>query len=147
MHRLLMLLVVLFYASAVTAGDKIYKWTDDEGNVHFGSKPPAAAEAEKVTVKTHDPGDAASKDLERIKKENEKAQKARKEKAAEQAKQAADEATKRERCARARTQLANLQSATRVYDTDDAGNRVHIDQEKREEAMKKVQEVIDKSCS
>ncbi len=39
--------VILFSSAAALAG-KIYKWTDVEGNVHYGSEKPADADAEKM---------------------------------------------------------------------------------------------------
>ncbi len=45
---LICLLMVLTASDGVLA--EIYKWTDDEGKVHFGDSPPAASESESVDL-------------------------------------------------------------------------------------------------
>lgn len=49
-----LILVLLHAALLVMApaalGEDIYKWVDEDGNTHFGSRPPAAAQAEEVEV-------------------------------------------------------------------------------------------------
>jgi len=60
-------MVILFSSSTVPAG-KIYKWTDAEGKVHYGSEKPAGAEAEKMKVDTGKTGvDRGAKALDDLK--------------------------------------------------------------------------------
>ncbi len=47
--RALLALLAILAAPASAAGD-VYKWTDAEGRVHFGDRPPADAAAEEVKI-------------------------------------------------------------------------------------------------
>lgn len=43
-------LLALLTAVVTTAPAEIYKWTDAQGNVHFGDQPPKSAASETVTL-------------------------------------------------------------------------------------------------
>lgn len=47
--QVFVLLLMMFWVSASQATD-MYKWMDEEGNVHFGDKPPPKDAAEKETI-------------------------------------------------------------------------------------------------
>ncbi len=49
MKRLLWVLLPLLVGQALAAG-KIYTWTDDDGNVHYGDRPPQNVQAEEITM-------------------------------------------------------------------------------------------------
>ena len=50
MIRSCLVLVLLLISTVATAGS-IHKWTDKNGKVHFGDRPPAGVKTENVTVK------------------------------------------------------------------------------------------------
>ncbi|VVT02741.1 hypothetical protein MARINON1_52488 [Marinobacter salarius] len=52
MRILFTLLIIL----ASTAYGQVYKWTDENGNVHFGTQPPPGQQ-EEVTIRDSSPGD------------------------------------------------------------------------------------------
>ncbi len=45
-----LLLTVFAAGSLIAAEPKVYKWTDENGTVHFSAEPPAAAAAEEVKL-------------------------------------------------------------------------------------------------
>ncbi|EAR09558.1 DUF4124 domain-containing protein [Reinekea blandensis] len=49
LQRFLCLLILLTPLSVLAAG-KIYTWTDDDGNVYYGDRPPTEIEAEEITI-------------------------------------------------------------------------------------------------
>ncbi|MFO1430854.1 MAG: DUF4124 domain-containing protein [Candidatus Competibacteraceae bacterium] len=51
MQLLLLLSLVVFLPSAV-AQEAIYRWQDAQGNIHYGSKPPADVRAESMGTRT-----------------------------------------------------------------------------------------------
>jgi glutaredoxin len=55
MRALLLLLTVsgAFCAAAAFAGD-VYKWTDVDGRVHFGDRPPEGAPAQEIRIRSLD---------------------------------------------------------------------------------------------
>lgn len=46
-------LLSLFAGAQALAWGEIYKWKDEQGNVHFGDRPPASARTERVEVKVN----------------------------------------------------------------------------------------------
>lgn len=50
--RALLALLAILAAPPSAAGD-VYKWTDAEGRVHFGDRPPAEAVTEEVKIRSH----------------------------------------------------------------------------------------------
>lgn len=50
MKRALLLAVLFFGVIASSHAGKIYKWTDEKGQIHYSTFPPAQAETEKVRV-------------------------------------------------------------------------------------------------
>ena len=61
MRAFLCLFAVLFlFTSQTTLADKIYRWVDANGQVHFGSQPPAQnLQAEEVVLRIQQPSAAA----------------------------------------------------------------------------------------
>jgi len=48
--RIALVLSVFAAGSLIAAEPKVYKWTDDDGTIHFSAEPPAAAAAEEVKL-------------------------------------------------------------------------------------------------
>lgn len=57
MRAFMYLFAVLFlFTSQASFADKIYRWTDAEGQIHFGSHPPAQSkQTEEVVIRAHSP--------------------------------------------------------------------------------------------
>ncbi len=49
--RLVVLIAGVMFALPALAGDPIHRWTDAQGRVHFGDRPPADAQSEVVEVR------------------------------------------------------------------------------------------------
>lgn len=54
LYRIALLLSLFLAAPAWSAG--VYRWTDADGNVHFGDEPPAQRKAETVELKYNEMG-------------------------------------------------------------------------------------------
>jgi len=52
--RVVVVILALFVAAGGTAAAGVYKWTDAEGRVHFGDRPPAGAASETVAIPSVD---------------------------------------------------------------------------------------------
>ena len=153
MKRVIFLLFValtlmLLGASSSTFAGKIYKWTDSNGKVHYGERPPSG-NAKQMRVPTTAPygatpapkpsnkTDAASKFLESIaterKEKNEAAEKSAKEKAIYD-----------KNCSNARKRVAALKQGGRQYEVNEKGERNYLDeaaiQSRLNEAQSKVKE-------
>lgn len=50
MRQILLVLLISLIAGQVLAESKIYTWTDADGNVHYGDRPPKDANADEVSL-------------------------------------------------------------------------------------------------
>jgi hypothetical protein len=53
LYILLVLLGGTVYLSQALAAESIYRWVDEDGNVHFGNRAPQGVEAVQINVKPH----------------------------------------------------------------------------------------------
>lgn len=132
--------------TTVNAG--VYKWTDKNGNVHFGDHPVNQDEATELIIDTesragitHSSGD--NKERARMTKELEEDRKTRKEK---RDKIKAEKKKRQERCARAKDRLRRYQNANSIYKLNKKGERVYYSNEERAAKEKKLNKTIAKNC-
>ena len=52
MQSLLLLLILAVFLPPAVAQEAIYRWQDAQGNIHYGSKPPADVRAESMGTRT-----------------------------------------------------------------------------------------------
>lgn len=125
---------------------KIYKWTDADGQVHYSQLPPTGVESEAVKGPAKVDSDAA---LEALRARSKAFDERRTESAKAADKAGTDAASADERKARCdgiRTQIERFQNAQRVYETDASGQRVRLDPETRTARLAALQTDLDKSC-
>lgn len=127
---------------------ELYKWTDEQGKVHYSDQPPTlkaqtirspSAGQEAITSEAKKSLDAQDQDFLKRKKE---AEEARKKAEAE----AEKERVQRENCAKARNNLNVLQNTPRVYTTNAAGQRVYMDEAARASSLASSQKAISEFC-
>jgi hypothetical protein len=137
-------------AGGATANE-IYKWTDEDGNVHYEDRPTGAATEERLqmTYNRTDSGDVqrrvqARVDARTAREEAKSAAAASQKEAEEDATLAAERAQK---CEKSRARMESYLQSRRLYRTDENGERVYLDDAQREEARKKAEEQISEFCS
>lgn len=132
-------LALLLLVGPGAAGTEVYRWTDADGQVHFGDKP-TGTDAKAVTVQPPaKPATAPAAASESARRERTQrlldeyaAERSEREEQREAAAAAREE--RRRRCAIARRELAELEQSAYVYTRDDAGNKVVLpDSELRRE--------------
>lgn len=131
--------------------NEIYKWTDENGDVHYEDRPSGAATEERldITYRRTD-GSAVQKrvqtrvDAQTSRREAASVAAAAQQEAADNA--AADEARK-QKCDRSRARLESYLQSRRLYRTDENGERVYLDDAQRQEARQKAEEQISEFCS
>ena len=134
----------------------IYKWVDDEGNVHYGQQRPADASSEKMDVQQYAPRDtsgykrpadkssddntdsAATDEADNKKQEAEKPEK--------KVETAAEKKRRLMACSQARKNLSTMQSIGRVRSKDKDGNVTYMSQTQKEEKMSQAKSLIAKHC-
>ena len=142
-------LTMAFAGSAMA--NEIYKWTDEEGTVHYEDRPTGAATEERLqmTYNRTDNSDVqrrvqAHVDARTAREEAQSVAAAAEQEAAESAAVAAERAQK---CEKSRARLESYLQSRRLYRTDENGERVYLDDTQREEARRKAEEQITEFCS
>lgn len=118
------------------AKEKVYTWTDSKGTVHYGERPPKDVKATLVQTRTGH-SDPTPEQV-----------------AAAQPKPAAEAtaATQQtslkdpERCAKAKENLAILNSVARIKTTNADGVAVYLSEEDKTKQREISQQVIDQAC-
>lgn len=128
--------------------EKIYKWVDDKGQVHYGDAPrgaqtgvktePASTTDSTTTIITD-----VQQDQRKLSRSLEEDRRAREEEKAKKQQQAAD---RQQRCHRARDLIKRYESSSHLYDLDASGNRQVLNDEQRKTAEEKLRKDIEKNC-
>jgi hypothetical protein len=142
-------MVILFGATAAVAG-KIYKWTDAEGNVHYGSEKPADAASEKMKVDTGKTGVNRGADaLDNLKQEvDDEAQRVVEEGIPEEPAVPALPAKEvKKRCQAARQDLATIQSRGQLRERDEKGNTRYVSDEEKQQRIKAAKKQVREYCN
>jgi hypothetical protein len=150
--RLLVGLAVVALATGSAAmANEIYKWTDENGDVHYGDRPSGSATEQRMAlsyrrtntgalqqrVKSHADSVAA--------RQERKAEAAEAEQAAEE--KAAEAAANAKKCDGYRAQLETFVTSRRLYREDENGERVYLDETQSQEARTRVENLISENCT
>lgn len=137
---------LIFSVSMLNAG--VYKWTDKEGNVHYGDQPVVQQKATELNIITK-PSSGLSvssdkkKERDRVLEEFKEDREARNKKRND--KRVAKKKLKKQ-CARARDGLRRHGEASAVYKLNSKGERVFYSKEKRAKNEKAFKKAIKKHC-
>lgn len=137
--------------AAGAMASEIYKWTDEDGNVHYEDRPTGARTEERLAmtyrrtdgsalkkrVQTHVDATTAREEARSVAAAAEK----------EAAEDAAAEAEKAQRCDGARARLERYLQSRRLYHADESGEREYLDESQTQEARKKAEDQITQFCS
>jgi hypothetical protein len=141
--------MVILLGSGAAPAEKIYKWTDAEGNVHYGSQKPADAPAEKMQVDTGLTGtNTGAEALDKMKQEaDDEARRIKEEGIPEQppVPSLPMKEVKR-RCAAAKQDLATIQARGQLKERDEQGNISFVSEEARQQRIKQAQKQIKEYC-
>lgn len=138
-----LLLCLLLVPGLVSA--EIYRWTDANGQVHFGQRP-AAAGAEQIVVKPQ----VVERDQSTREREERAARfyDARREEQAQASAVAAEQQVKRaEECRELRKRLASIPEGRSYYRTDADGQRSYYSDEQLDTARQQLQRQVSERCS
>lgn len=139
---------VLMLASVSQALAAMYKWVDQEGNVHYSQQPPPGASRERVAPPPPPPTGAEA-ESERLQQQLDALdeRKAREQEAAnERTERTLSAAERSARCEQARNTLATLQSRGRVRVRDAQGVYTRLDETERQAAIERAQQQIAEFC-
>jgi hypothetical protein len=147
--RLVVFLLCSVCATQVLAEQKIYRWIDENGQVHFGASPPDSA-AERIKVETpsvssgavqsnRERVEAQRRMLDRFAREREIKREARQKREAEQ--------RQRDRlCRQLKEHWRGLNYGGPVYYKDDKGGRDYLDEQERQAEKGDIAKQIEQAC-
>lgn len=133
--RILLLTAMMIFASSAFAG--LYKWVDDEGNVHYSQKRPANQQFERLKAPPAAPDNDKS-----LYQSNEPTSTTDETIAAETAK---NKKIREENCTQAKKSLSDYQIYRRIRDED--GNVTVLDDKVRATQIKRAKEAIRSYCN
>ena len=132
---------------ANTATGEVYKWVDEDGNVHFGDRP-QADDAQVIDPKPAPPASTGARQryerTQRVleaftaeRKEREDARHARREEAEE----------RKRKCSVAQAEQQRRETSAHLYYRDDAGNKRIIEGAEYDAAIKDARDAVTHWCS
>lgn len=148
MNKMITLLVLMVVLGSAQAG-KVYKWVDENGQVHYSSQKPPGQDAETVKIrkgpKVQPPAEEASTETTEATDEEAVDEDVAKEAAKQKAQ--ADAALRKKQCEAARKNLAALNRSTRVVQVDEAsGKRSVMTDDQRIKAFEMANQSIKDNC-
>ena len=142
-------LLAMFAASGGFAKE-IYKWTDEDGNVHYGDRP-LGDEVEQVAIssKPTNPARVQAQTQARLDAQSKRAEEEAAIAAAgpspeELAAEAEERATK---CAQYREVLQRFVVSRRLYREDENGERVYLDEAETQAARERAESQVAEYCT
>jgi len=143
------ILSLLCAASGALAG-KVYKWTDSEGNVHYGERPPTTQAREidipKAPPSSHNAAPAGNS-LQETNKLLEALQKERQQKAEKKAAEEEERKIRETNCSHSKRKLVGYKIGGRIYEIDEQGERSYLSDSDIQQRLEAAQKEVDKWCS
>lgn len=144
--KAILLLLYLFTASGDVAA--AYRWVDENGQTHFGDRPPAGAVSDEIRMAQPavDVDTAARERKQRMNEFLEQSDKERAERNKVKAREEAIAAAQEARCQQLRGRLKHLQRVSRIYRINNDGERVYVDDEENERLRREFSAKVHNEC-
>jgi hypothetical protein len=136
-------------ASGLAVAGEIYKWTDEDGNVHYEDRPVGKTDMEHVDVVSRNTDNTvvqARVDADRAARaaSRQVASEAPAEMTKEEVR--AEQQARQEKCMQYRSQLQSFLRSQRLYKEDDAGERAYLSEDEIMAARSRVEGQIQEYC-
>ena len=143
--------VLVMTVGSGAMANEIYKWTDDQGNVHYEDRPTGAVTEERMALSYRRTDASGVQQRVQSHAESVKARDEARAAAAEDAKtaekEAAEAADKQKKCESYRARLQTFDQSPRLYREDADGERVYLDDTERQKARQRVEDLIAEHCT
>ncbi len=140
MRRLLLIATLL----PALATAEIYRWTDEQGRVHFGQRPVAGAEPVQVRPQVVERDEHTREREARTQRFHDARREEQQQAAATAAAQRAERASE---CQDLRRRLAQIPEGFSYYRTDANGERIYYSDEETDTARRQLRERIGQRCT
>jgi hypothetical protein len=141
--------IVLALAAGSAGAQEIHRWTDAQGRVHFGDRPPEAAGAYAPSGAAPAAGGTANPEAERAQRRQkllDAYQQERADRAEGEARQKAEEAERQRRCAQARDRLARYERGGRIYEPLPNGEHRFLSDAERDAELRTARNEEKRHC-
>jgi hypothetical protein len=144
-----------FAALAITfstgvCADEIYKWTDEEGNVHYEDRPSGSPSEQRLQFSYNRTDSDEVQNRVQAQRDMTTARQDAREEAAEKDQTRGEEQAAADQkvanCQQYRGQLKTMLESRRLYREDATGERVYLDDAARAEAREKAEDLIKENC-
>lgn len=149
LRQLLVVSITALLASGLAVASEIYKWTDDEGNVHYVDRPTGQPDETRLDIYSARTDNSAVQARVQQRRQSRAA-------ADQVASEAPDEMRKeelraaqqerQEQCQKYRARLEKYLQSQRLYKEDQSGERVYLDEDETLAARTRVEEQIKEYC-
>lgn len=148
----LLITLLLFFSSYANAG--VYKWTDENGNVHYGDRPTTTSEKlnvrEERAMSSSASGDSMD-DIEETRDErrqriSDSMTEERQERDKNKAEKKREKAEKRKKCNNAKVRLKTYSRANNLYTLDKNGERQYVSSKSLDKEISRLKKNITKNC-
>jgi len=136
-------------ASGLAVAGEIYKWTDDDGNVHYEDRPTGDTEIERLDVVSNNTDNSiVQARLDADRKARDAARQVASEAPPEMTKEEirAEQQKRNDQCQQYRDQLQAFLRSQRLYREDDAGERTYLSEVEVMAARTRVEGQIQEYC-
>ncbi len=140
-------MLLLLCIGGMPASAEVYQWTDAEGRVHFGDRPPSSGARTVQLPETSTP--AAPTPAERLEKQRALLRAFDEERRQDrdvQDKARQDAAERQRNCIEARDRLQSYERSSGIYGLDAQGERVFLDDAQREQFMVERRQDVETWC-
>ncbi len=143
------LIMVVVSASGIAFANDIYKWTDADGNVHYGDRPTGDATEERLAISSGPTN--PSKVQARVQSRYATSAAFEEAAASEPQGPTKDElralaAEKKQKCDTYKARLQKFVQSRRLYKEDKDGERVYLDEEQTQAARERVENQVQEYC-
>ena len=149
-HLITGLAALAITISTGAVADDIYKWTDENGNVHYEDRPSGDPSEQRLQFSYNRTNAKAVQGRVQSQQDAANTRREAREEADAAERTAADERVAAEQklaqCESYRAKLKTMLESRRVYRENEAGERTYLDEAQRAEARTKAEELIKKTC-
>ncbi len=145
----LVMMLAVSVAGMAFAND-IFKWTDEDGNVHYGDRPTGDASEERLAIASRPTN--PSKVQAQVQARHEATAAAKQVAASQPAGPSPEELDaqaqeRKQTCAIYKARLQKFVTSRRLYKQDENGERVYLDEDEAQAARERVENQVQEYCS
>ena len=148
-NALFVITTACLWLGGTALSGEIYKWTDADGDVHYGDRP-TGTDIERLDMISNSTDNGAIQASIEARHDRDTARTEARSKRDEEdqaaAEARAETAQRGVKCQESRSRMQTYLQSRRLYEQDDAGERVYLDEDQTMQARADAQEMIQKYC-